>query len=147
MPYFRRRGFRGLGVSDTLACNWATVPECGMSDLFSVGQACQDAINACIYPSSAPGQSAGLNLTPAPSAGPISTPELIAQTQAPTGSNVAPDAAAALKAYQAAVAAANTCPAGTTPQSDGTCAAPNPFSMPWWGWAAVAGVGLLVVLK
>jgi hypothetical protein len=148
-------------VTSTLGCDAVSIPAskgCSLSDGaaaafgFSVSAACQTAINNCIYAANAPGASAGLNINAPsnpsaplpPSAGPISTPELILQTQDPTGSNVAPDAAAALKAYQAAVAAANTCPAGTTPQSDGTCAAPN--ATPWLALAGLLGVVVLVKL-
>ncbi len=90
---------------------------------FAVSAGCYGAVTSCMAGQS--GSKGSLNLTPGgalpPSAGSIATTELQQQTANPTGSNVAGDAAAALAAYQAAVAAANACPAGTIAQGDGTC--------------------------
>ena len=137
--YYAGRGFAGLGDSApwTPTCNPGTVDACNFSDwLFGTSAACAAGLNACFYASQAPGASGGINLvsTP-PGAGPISTPTLIQQTAVPTGSNVAPDAAAALLAYQQSVAAANP-PAVSL--SD---------SIPTWVWAVVAGLGLLAVAR
>jgi hypothetical protein len=150
----KRRGFSGLGQSApspvwTWTCNPGTVSACSALDwLFGTSAACAAGLNDCFYGANAVGASAGLTLTDAPSAGPISTPEILAQSANPTGSNVAPDTAAALIAQQAATAAANACPAGYVAQSDGTCAPPSvPFSMPWWGWALIAGGVVLAVRK
>lgn len=146
---YRRRGIGQASTSPvwTASCNPGTVDACSWTDwLFGTSAACAAGLQQCFYAANAPGASAGLNLSNPPSAGPISTAELVAQTAAPTGSNVAPDAAAALTAYQAAVAAANTCPAGTVAQSNGTCAAPS-SGVPWWAWAVGGGLLLLAVAK
>lgn len=144
------------GGGNALSCNVFNTPGCSILDaIWHESDECATALQLCMNPGS------GLNIpgTP-PSAGSITTPELIAQTQNPTGSNVAPDAAAALKAYQAAVAAANQCPAGTfaadngaccpngfTANSDGSCTAPG-GGWPWWAIpAAIGAVVLVVALK
>jgi hypothetical protein len=135
----RGKGFSGLGQT---ACNIASTPACSWTDSFYMSSACQAALDNCTY-----GSGAALPLVNPPGAGSISTADLIAQNANPTGSNVAPDAAAALIAAQNALAVSAACPAGYVAQSNGTCAPPAGFSMPWWGWALIVGGGVLLVTK
>lgn len=152
-------GRRGLGqsvssVTSTFGCDAVSLPACSAWDAtqallgFTPSTACQQAIAACMQASAAPGASAGLPLTTSTytGAGPISTPTLVSQTANPTGSNVIPDANTALAVAQGALAVAASCPAGTTAQSDGTCAAPS-SGIPAWLWAVLIGAGVLVVAK
>jgi hypothetical protein len=151
-------GRRGLGqslssVTSTFGCDAVSLPACSAWDAtqallgFAPSAPCTAAIENCLQTQNA----TPLVLAPGgalpPGAGPISTANLVAQTATPTGSNVAPEAAAALTAYQAAVTAANQCPAGTVAQGDGTCAPPSSPGIPTWVWAALIAAGLLVVAK
>lgn len=112
------------------------------------------AVGDSYYPS--PG-CAPPNPNGAPSAGvlPVATP---AAPQGTDWSNWTPDAmfAATWSNEQSningffqsvpVVGSPNYCPAGQVVQADGSCAA-APFSMPWWGWLALIGGGLFVVLE
>lgn len=153
--YFKGRGFAGLGQSN--ACNIASTPGCTWLDWIWMSDSCQAALDACFYGTN-PGGANALSLSPPPSAGPISSDTLASQTIAPTGANVAPDAAAALAAAQARTALAN-CPTGSyavngkcacvpgyVVQSDGTCAAPG-TGVPSWVWYAAAAVGAVVLIR
>ncbi len=152
------RGFAGLGDGNALTCNVFNTPGCSFSDVFSESNQCAAALQQCMD------STAGLVLpktTTSPAAGSAPTSAL---TQTGTGLAINPacvndpnptlctaqinlqaSSNAQIAAIQTATDAANTCPAGTALQSDGTCAVPGAF--PWWGWAILAAAGALVVLR
>lgn len=97
-------------------------------------------------------------LCTSPAGVPNSTP--CAAGQVPTAADYAAAgqaiSTATLAQLQAAVAAGTPCPGPTTPS--GTCCASGqvvdasgncstPFSMPWWGWALIAGFAVLLVAR
>jgi hypothetical protein len=52
---------------------------------------------------------------------------------------------ATVNQLNAAIQAGTPCAVGQSMDANGNCY--TPFSMPWWGWAIIAGVGVLVVVK
>lgn len=143
----------------TPACNPSTIPACSWSDwLFGVSAPCAAAWQTCFY-GTGPGGGAALNVAgsssgagPAPAVALTNPSDVATVNAAQLASN-----AGAMTGAQVATAAANACPAGTTAQSDGFCCPPGQNSngdgtcstpgLPTWAWFALAGVGLLLVVR
>ena len=142
MPYFRRRGMGQTAATMFPQCAMKNLPACSWYDTIYTTQACSDAGAACVAAAST-GTPSVPALTPAGTPGvgiqvPTSSPDGVATAAdyAAVAQGVADSQFAAQQALNAAV---------VQPVTD---LVPSvAFSMPWWAWAAVAGVGLLVVLK
>ena len=173
----RRRGMGQAvftpGEGQLYGCTVQSVPACGFFDNFGTPSVnCQAGIAACVAAAKAamaspaagsttPGTPGALVLTQTgvgiqidPScvnaADPASCTAALA-LQASSNAQIA-----AMKAAAAGAINANPCPyetddsgaccaAGQVIDANGNCS--TPFSMPWWGWAAVVGVGVLLVVK